>query len=675
MSAPAPYQRPNQEWVCGRVREGASCPLGPDAGGTCRSTAECFPQKQGSRWICTRTEDVGGPCANGPFPDGRCAKPLERCTPQRSWLARRGQVTFWTVAASIGVLAFMLSDQRRERFLLPGDLTGHHAKIVSRSDGRHCAACHTAAEGGAGLWWECASGSITPLSEGGKCLECHVKDLGPYPSRPHDAEPALLALRTDAVRDASGRRSWQGQLAGAIAPLPPGAEGDEVACITCHREHFGRDHDLKSMSDAQCQACHARSFKSFGEGHPEFRTFGRVRRAAITFNHAVHAERHFGERNQEFECSKCHIASRDEREVRLKDFKDACGSCHATEFAGSRENPAPAVTVFRLPMLDMETLDKAHVGVGQWPDLTEDDVDIDDPLPPMQRMLLRGDAQVRRAMEGLGDTPLGDLGGTEENAFAARDVAWGIKALLADLGERGSAAMDERLKGALGVEGLSGGVKPTVFQQAVKAWVPRLKEELPLHKDARDPETDALGVKDAVVENRRSDGTFGEGWFRTDAERTIRYQLVGHADPFYRAWLDATVARADDADARDVYRELARVCMKCHSVREEEGRRVIPWSAERKGRGFVAFSHGPHLKTLESCATCHKQRGLAEEEVKLLKEPDAAKRFAGIGAMADRGDHGLVWMTRSTCMDCHAPKGAADTCLECHRYHTTRPPR
>ncbi|MEK7865319.1 MAG: cytochrome c3 family protein [Planctomycetota bacterium] len=668
MSVPSPYQRPNQTWICGRVREGGSCPLGPDAGGACRTTAECFPQRQGSRWVCTRSEDVGGPCVSGPLPDGKCAKPLERCTPQRSWLARRGHVTFWTVAAAIGAIAFLLDDQRRDRFILPGDLTGHHAKIVSRTDGRHCAACHTAAEGGVGRWWECASGGISALSEGGKCLECHVKDLGPQPFHPHDAVPSLLALRTDAVRGASGEPS-------SIAPLPPGVQGEELACITCHREHFGRDHDLKSMTDEQCQACHARKFKSFGEGHPEFRTFGRVRKAAITFNHAIHAERHFGERNETFECADCHIASRDEREVRLREFKDACGSCHAREFAGSRENPSPAVTVFRLPMLDLETLNKASVGVGQWPDLTEDDVDIDTPLPPMQRLLLRVDPAASRAMAKLGDTPLADLGGAEENAFAARDAAWGIKALLADLGERGSTALEERWKESLGVEGLSGGVKPTVFQQAVKAWVPRLKEELPLHRDSRDPETDPLGVKDAVVENRRTDGTFGEGWFRTDAERTIRYQIVGHADPFYKAWLDATVARTDDADARDVFRELARVCMKCHSAREEEGRRVIPWSAERKGRGFVAFSHGPHLKTLGSCATCHRQRGLTEEEVKLLKEPDASKRFAGITGMADRGDHGLEWMTRAACMTCHAPKGAADRCLECHRYHTTRPPR
>ena len=668
MSAPSPYQRPNQEWVCGRVREGGSCPLGPEAGGTCRTTAECFPQMQGSRWVCTRSEDVGGPCASGPFPDGKCAKPLERCTPQRSWLARRGQVTFWTVAVAIGAIAFLLDDRRRERFLLPGDLTGHHAKIVSRTDGRHCAACHTAAEGGAGLWWECASGSITSLSEARKCLECHVKDLGPQPFHPHDAVPTLLALRTDAVRDATGHRS-------SIAPLPPGAEGDEFACITCHREHFGRDHDLKSMTDDQCQACHARKFASFGDGHPEFRTFGRVRRAAITFDHATHAERHFGERSETFECADCHIASREEREVRLREFKDACGSCHAREFAGSRENPAPAVTVFRLPMLDMETLDKAHVGVGQWPDLTEDDVDIEEPLPPMERLLLRVDAASARGMAKLGDTPLADLGGTEEHAFAARDVAWGIKALFADLGERGPKAMDDRLKATLGVDGLSGGLAPTVFQQAAKAWMPRLKEDLSLHEKARDPETDALGVKDPIVENRRTDGTFGEGWFRTDAERTIRYQIVGHADPFYRAWLDATVARVEDLDARGVFKELARVCMKCHSVREEEGRLVIPWSAERKGRGFVAFSHAPHLKTVESCATCHKPRGLTEAEVKLLKEPDAAKRFAGIAAMAERGDMGLEWMTRATCMECHAPKGAADRCLECHRYHTTRPPR
>ncbi|MEI6283455.1 MAG: hypothetical protein WCP82_12200, partial [Alphaproteobacteria bacterium] len=63
------YERPNQDWVCGRKDCGDACALGPDARGGCRTTSECRPRKDGARWFCTRPDSRGGKCPDGPLPE------------------------------------------------------------------------------------------------------------------------------------------------------------------------------------------------------------------------------------------------------------------------------------------------------------------------------------------------------------------------------------------------------------------------------------------------------------------------------------------------------------------------------------------------------------------------------------------------------------------------------
>ena len=60
------YERPNQNWICGKAKDGKACHLGPDAKGHCHATAECKPalkMKPGEtkgRYYCTRTAQFGG---------------------------------------------------------------------------------------------------------------------------------------------------------------------------------------------------------------------------------------------------------------------------------------------------------------------------------------------------------------------------------------------------------------------------------------------------------------------------------------------------------------------------------------------------------------------------------------------------------------------------------------
>src|SRR5882757_7499408 len=92
------YDRPQDEWVCGRAAECQGCVFGPGAKGECRATGQCLPAKKGDRWFCTRPISLGAACEAGPGPDGSCGCPVPPCTPQRSLRAQRGRLT-WKLAS------------------------------------------------------------------------------------------------------------------------------------------------------------------------------------------------------------------------------------------------------------------------------------------------------------------------------------------------------------------------------------------------------------------------------------------------------------------------------------------------------------------------------------------------------------------------------------------------
>lgn len=78
------YDRPQDEWTCGRADEGCPCLYGPGKKGECRATFQCQPARKGDRWVCTRQISLGGACKPGPMPDGKCGCPVPPCQPKRS---------------------------------------------------------------------------------------------------------------------------------------------------------------------------------------------------------------------------------------------------------------------------------------------------------------------------------------------------------------------------------------------------------------------------------------------------------------------------------------------------------------------------------------------------------------------------------------------------------------
>ena len=105
------YERPSQNWICGRACEGRGCRIGPDPSGRCRASYECAPAldlKDGAtkgHYHCTRPKEYGGPCELGPLPNGTCSRPIPKCQPVRSLRSKRGVFTLSMFALTVAVMA------------------------------------------------------------------------------------------------------------------------------------------------------------------------------------------------------------------------------------------------------------------------------------------------------------------------------------------------------------------------------------------------------------------------------------------------------------------------------------------------------------------------------------------------------------------------------------------
>ena len=230
------YQRPNQEWECGSADACAGCPLGPDSAGKCRATTECNPRKVEDRWQCTRADSRGGKCADGPLPDGTCCKSIPPCTPRRSVRSQRKLAVILVFALTLGALLVALGLPSRNQTFNPGPVIAQHA-----ADGISCNRCHSETQLTSGAWLASAFSADSAHANSQLCLNCH--NLGEQPMKPHGLKPEELALLTAKITGSGGPSA-------ALAKVT-NADGN-LACATCHREHHGRDFDLKQVSDTGC---------------------------------------------------------------------------------------------------------------------------------------------------------------------------------------------------------------------------------------------------------------------------------------------------------------------------------------------------------------------------------------------------------------------------------------
>ncbi len=422
--------------------------------------------------------------------------------------------------------------------------------------------------------------------------------------------------------------------------------GDPLACAACHQEHHGANHDLRAITDARCQACHAEQFRSFTNDHPDFGAWPVMRRTRIAFDHASHGGKHYATANRAFDCRSCHLEDAAGDLTLRVDYHAGCADCHDADIAKSF---GEGIAVLSLPTIDASAFD-----AGNWPERATGDFDGD--LPAFTKLLLAADPAASEAMEFLGaDFSFFDIDPEDdEKVAAAAKLVNALKRLLVETQEEGHRAIAHRLRSLVGAaakpEADYVGHLPIELIDRIQAtWL----------GDTAPPE-----AFDAV-EDRRTGG----GWSVDDQRLALLYRPTGHDDPLVRAWLDAIVALpAEHASLREAcLAEFRRPgapggCFECHSIDQTPSGLTINWRGRERltePRGFTRFSHRPHLvqPELADCTHCHRIDASA----------DPRSAYASFDPSRPASEFAAI--AKASCVQCHKPHAAGDSCTQCHSYH------
>jgi hypothetical protein len=691
------YDRPQDEWTCGRAAEGCPCIYGPGKKGECRATCQCQPARKGDRWVCTRQISLGGACATGPMPDGKCSCPVPPCRPKRSLRGIRRRLTWLAVLAALGGAVLILGGRNRAEWNSPGPITSQHATSAQR-----CADCHT-------------EPNLPPLTPAGiaahahaqnqLCLKCH--DLGPRPAAPHGASAARLAQLTASRATADSTGPAILAVARTLAP-----RGQELACAACHSEHHGRDFDLKKVGSRECQACHQQQFDHFAKDHPQFTSYPYERRTRLQFDHRSHWQKHFSDPRvaavAPTSCTNCHEPVEDGRQMRVKNFAQTCAACHAGQIAGEGRAGDTGISFFQLPAFDLAALHQVGIVTGDYPEFAESG------LTPFMRWMLEGDPAASAALATLGETDPAHLAqATPAQKAAAAQLLWSVKGLLADLATQGQEVLVRRLgpsvKNDPATAARIGQLPADNIVLAQQSWMPDLLAEVAAHRrgealpakaaaspvtapaavatpvspapvaasddllltDEPEPAAPAATVaaKPAILEAADAEDRVSRGgWYRRDETYTLYYRPGGHADAFLTAWLDTTV-RDTAPTATAIFAQLSArdatgLCLKCHTVDETPNGARVNWRTRQpqpEQHEFTKFKHAAHFSLVgdQGCMTCHIMDG----------EPNYPKSF-GENRDPVIFHSNFVPITRDSCAACHRPGEAGMDCLLCHNYHT-----
>ncbi len=472
------YERPSQPWVCGRAQDGRTCRIGPDLRGQCRADFECIPLNTDDRWSCTRAPQYGGRCTDGPLPDGRCARPIDRCVPKRSDRARRGLTTLWLVCLTVGAILLLLNGRLAERVVVPGEVTYQHGDVAT------CDGCHTGSEHGLIGWLQAAFLPRSAAEDSAPCLACHR--LGNYATKAHSLAPETLKPVTTRLQNMP--RPQQVSIMPTVAKFVFGQQpkDQDLACSTCHREHHGQRYTLDEISNLHCHTCHERAFDTFVQGHPQFESFPYQRRTRIIFDHVGHIGKHFREPDTvdaPTACTGCHEPDTGGAYMLVKDFDQTCRACHGKQIAGEGRAGVKGLPVIALPGLDLQTLDARNVEIGHWPYYA------DGPITPFVRVLLAADPDVADALDEVSTLDLLDLLDADDHQLAAvARVAWGVKKMLGSIVVDGHDAYADRLSRVAGrqltsdqVASLIGMLPTDAVLAAQSEWFPDLGTELARH--------------------------------------------------------------------------------------------------------------------------------------------------------------------------------------------------
>ncbi|MEZ5935343.1 MAG: cytochrome c3 family protein [Alphaproteobacteria bacterium] len=714
------YERPSQIWVCGRASTGRPCALGPDRKGCCRTLAECRPRRSQDSWVCSRPKSAGGPCEQGPLPDGQCCRSLPPCVPVRSLRSRRGRFTAFVTMVCFGLLLFLVGSRFNTELVDAGAVNGVHAEVESCSD------CHTAATGGPLHWLQASVAGGNPDADNEKCLACHK--WGPDAANAHTLpRPELAQLIGEFEEIArSAPTPWTIDVSRTAFPVPLQAQNGKLACGACHKEHEGEESDLLEVTNARCQSCHQVTFPSFSDGHPSFGDYPYNQRTRIIFDHDSHNRKNFPEKRKQGvrppeTCDSCHAPDGTGQFMLTADFADTCGRCHSEDIIGETVAGPKGTPVIAVPELDLETLQERGIAIGEWP---ETPLAFD--VSPYTKLLIAADPVIADDLNVIAETDLQDLSdaGDAELQSVGR-VAWAIKELMFDLIISGMGILEQRVEASLNnsldtdtVGRLVGHIPQDVIAAAGTAWFPNLKQEVVAYRatrpggqitpgiqgsdgdddlsdsraaddgasqvaglilaqngsievqplpDQSDPaaENEALGLPTLDPEEWAKAG----GWYRKDY--ILYYRPVGHEDVVLRTWLDISAQSFGTPAERygdALFQLLADKntpgkCTKCHSVDQQPGGGLlINWGPFKPIAGeskFTTFVHATHFSAVgdDGCIACHR----LNEDTNYLKSFEQRDPHRFVANFAP--------MRRETCAECHVERSAGDNCTMCHQYH------
>lgn len=637
-----PFVNVKQKWECGC--DGEPCRHGPDKRGRCQMLPECQPAREGERWLCARPLSRGGACEKGPLPNGECCKKPTPCLPRLSPEAMLTRAWLMTALFFTGLSLVFLS---YPALMAPGKLMPPHTPMDAQ-----CERCHGGFDDSPAMMAaQILFGGAKPNHF--KCADCHR--LGEFGTRPHSVAK---------LRAVAGAREVPLEMELSL-PFFNEELMQEITCTNCHRSHDGERELIPSMSDLQCQVCHASAWRSIVT-HPQWRTFPHHDESSIGYAHDVHFRLHFKEAAKDGitppdKCSDCHRGE-ENGNMLLRGFA-ACAGCHEDQITADNAH----FVVLAPPGMDLETMETRNI--GEWPEYAEAE-----PNAFLLLMLKEGGYMTAAELKTLGGLDLFDLTeANEDETNAAVKLARAFKQLMFDLQTHGPEVLVRaaRQSGAApdnaAQVALAASMPPGVVDAAVNAWFPNLANEMAQLANGAQVETSFTDIATEQRENLEKWSAFG-GWQLGDLE--LIYRPTGHADRFLHGWM--SFADSPSPQAQALFDSLTKdaapgKCAKCH-VADRGRARVLNWVGRgsapdetahnrRSVAAFVErgvrrevkdFSHFSHMQAIErnGCVLCHQ---VAED--------------------ANRTNSGFVRVPVAKCIECHNEATDLDSCTTCHNYH------
>lgn len=605
-------------------------------------------------WKCTRES---GFCEKGPDKNGLCPfKKNEACNPKLNIRAQRFLFSFSLFTFLVGIF-FLLNSQENLKIhaFNPGPVSNPHQTFE-----KNCLECHGdnskdlsklknihKSNEGSKVSWQ--NGKVSTQA----CLNCH--NIGDHPHSPHGMSQDMLVGISEKYNS-----NFNGNY-------------EDKSCVSCHKEHQGRMADISHLSDSQCQSCHQVKFKSFAEGHSDFKNYPYKTRTKIKFNHLTHKSKHFPESKQnDFQCASCHGLSEDKTRMVSKGFNDSCVKCHENQVY-DRGKSEKGWVILGLPYVDMDTLKAKSVNIGSWPE------DAEGEITEFFKFLMTLKIENRELIEWVEENGLDDLSDLEkEDLNIVKDFVWAFKQTLFELSYSEENDFLKSVKNSLAESHLKMGkvnyselavlLDKSKFSNMVKDWFPNLKEEMEAFLEGKSVVAKSIPSTDKETE---SDIDFFEigGVYHLNEDFTLRYRPKGHGDSSLKAWYDfsALTGNLKLIESLDNKGTGAGSCFKCHSMDKTffqsnsgDSFQINWFSKKNREKSFSKFNHRPHLGLIgnNGCINCHQLK------------PDSKYEESFSNYDPKTYDSNFSYISKSTCIECHkSEKDENGACLTCHNYH------